>query len=212
MTSSIRSTARVLATALVLTSGAQAAASPNLEAAEVAVDAAQRAYELGRFEDASIAYTSAYELCGLPALLFNLAQTHRQLKHYERAAFFYGRYLELQPPPVENEALTRSLLKEMEEAAAAHQPSPDLETTAALARVLLKVLETSSVPAQALPASPTPAPPEGPRVQPSTPLIKQWWLWTVVGVVVTGGAVAAGMIVTQGHPAPTQTSLGEIHF
>lgn len=30
------------------------------------------------------------------------------------------------------------------------------------------------------------------------PVYKQWWLWTVVGLVVAGGATAAGVLLGRG--------------
>ena len=48
----------------------------------------------------------------MPALLFNIGQCHRQLGHFERAAFFYGRYLDL-APKAPNAALTQELLQEV---------------------------------------------------------------------------------------------------
>lgn len=208
MTSSIRSAASALAMSLALAlAGGARADSPNLAATRVAVEAAQRSYEQRNFEDAIIAFTSAYELSGLPAMLFNLGQCHRQLKHYERAAFFYRGFLAQQPPPIEEEALVRGLLAEMEEAAA-QQPPFDL--TAALAPRPL-ALEPAAVPAQALPALPTPGLPEQALAEPSIPLVRQWWLWTIVGAAITGGAVAAGVLASESHPAPAPT-LGDIHF
>jgi len=218
MTPSIRSVASAALAALALAGGssrAQGAESPRTAAARVAVTAAQRAYEQGKFEDALIAYNSAYELSELPVLLFNLAQCHRQLRHYERAVFFYTRYLELQPPPIGNEALTRSLLAEMQEATAARN-APSLSEQLAALGARSAMLEREDVPPQALPEPPAPAPdpavPTASRVEPSASLVKQWWLWTIVGVVVTGGAVAAGVIASQGYPAPAPTTVGEIRF
>src|SRR5438874_2068998 len=54
---------------------------------------AQRAYDLGQFDEALRDFSEAYRLKPLPGILFNLAQCHRQMRSYERAAFFYRRYL-----------------------------------------------------------------------------------------------------------------------
>ncbi len=54
-------------------------------------------YDAGDFEKALADETRAYELDPLPALLFNLAQCHRALHHWEQAAFFYRRYLARAP-------------------------------------------------------------------------------------------------------------------
>src|SRR2546423_10312666 len=97
-------------------------------------NAAQSAYNLGRFDEALEGYTKSYELKHLPALLFNIAQCHRQLSHFERAAFFYRRYLALSPRAPKNASLVESLIAEMDEKAAAEQRRLDEEAAAAAAQ------------------------------------------------------------------------------
>ena len=227
MTSSIRSVASALAFSIALAgslSPALAAAPKDKAAAKAAVGSARKAYELGKFEEAISGYSKAYELSDAPALLFNLAQCHRQLKQYERAAFFYGRYLSLQPPPIDNEEVAKGLLKEMEEAAAKEAqantaPVPgfgmDLSNEATGEKqVAAKQPDPAAVPAEALPAVPLPLPAPGQvQAEAETPLVKQWWLWTLVGAVVVGGAVTAGVLATNGSQAtPPYTTLDDVHF
>lgn len=192
-----------LACALALAWAAPAgAASPASQpAAKSAFAAAQRAYALGKFDEAIAGYSKAYDLSERPALLFNIAQCHRQLKDFKRAAFFYQRYLSLQPAPIENEELARSLLAEMEQAMAAQ------ETTQALPEPLPPPKPApEAAPAEAIAPPPAPATDaESPR-----PLLKQWWLWTAVGAAAVGAAVTVGVLATRDHPA--STSLGEIRF
>lgn len=76
------------------------------------------AYDLGEFQKALQAYGEAYRLAPRPALLFNVAQCHRQLGQYERAAFFYRRYLYLAGQDADDAGLARELLAEMEQKAA----------------------------------------------------------------------------------------------
>ncbi len=45
-----------------------------------------------------------------------------------------------------------------------------------------------------------------------TPVYKKWWLWTIVGVVVAGGAVGLGVGLTQRQPAPTPTPFIEVKW
>ncbi len=80
--------------------------------ARTATELGQKAYDLGRFDEAIGHYSAAYEAMPLPALLFNIGQCHRQLGQFERAAFFYGRYLDL-APRAPNAALTQELLQEV---------------------------------------------------------------------------------------------------
>jgi hypothetical protein len=77
-----------------------------------------KAYDVGQFDEALAEYTEAYKSKPLPGFLFNLAQCHRQLGNFERAAFFYGRYLDLERHP-KNETTAKELLAEMREKQAA---------------------------------------------------------------------------------------------
>src|SRR5687767_11122360 len=54
-------------------------------------------YKLGRFDDALAEYSAAYEIYPAPGLLFNIGQCHKNLKHYERAVFFFEGYLREKP-------------------------------------------------------------------------------------------------------------------
>lgn len=71
------------------------------------------AYDLGEFHKALKEYSEAYRLSPRPALLFNVAQCHRQLGEYGRAAFFYRRYLYL-AGDAPDAGLARDLLAEVE--------------------------------------------------------------------------------------------------
>src|SRR5437764_93903 len=55
------------------------------------------AYKLGRFEEALVLYSKAYEAFPLPALLFNIGQCHKMLKNHERAIFFFRGFLQDKP-------------------------------------------------------------------------------------------------------------------
>ena len=50
-------------------------------------------YDTGEFQKSLEDSTHAFELDPLPAFLFNVAQCHRALHHWEKAEFFYRRYL-----------------------------------------------------------------------------------------------------------------------
>ncbi|MFP2930874.1 tetratricopeptide repeat protein, partial [Pyxidicoccus sp. 3LG] len=71
------------------------------------------AYDVGDFGKALKSFTEAYRLKPLPGLLFNMAQCHRQLGQYSRAAFFYRRYLAL-APDADFAPDARDLVDEME--------------------------------------------------------------------------------------------------
>lgn len=75
----------------------------------------KRAYNLGRFEAALEAFSSAYELKPVPELLFNLGQCHKKLHNHERALFFFESYLR-EKPDAPNREQVEALIKEIESA------------------------------------------------------------------------------------------------
>lgn len=74
-----------------------AVAPAEAQQAERLVHASIRDYDLGAFDQALGEAEQAYRLDPLPQILFNIAQCHRALEHWEKAAFFYERYLERLP-------------------------------------------------------------------------------------------------------------------
>src|SRR4029077_13425175 len=73
---------------------------------------AEKSFNLGRFSEALADYQSAYEAQPLPPFLFNIAQCYRNMQNYERARFFYRRYLALDPHTA-NRRLVEDLIAEM---------------------------------------------------------------------------------------------------
>jgi tetratricopeptide (TPR) repeat protein len=144
---------------------------------------AQRSYDLGRFEEAIVHYSRAYEAMALPPFLFNIAQCHRLLGEYAQAAFFYRRYLDLAGNPP-NAALARELLGEMEQRQSDHER---LER------------ETGARVRAALTAHPE-------RPEDLEPLYRRWWFWAAVG----GGVVAGMTAVTVVSSQPSRTTLGTL--
>jgi tetratricopeptide (TPR) repeat protein len=143
---------------------------------------AQRAYDLGRFEEAIVHYSRAYEALALPPFLFNIAQCHRLLGEYAQAAFFYRRYLDLAGNPP-NAALARELLGEMEQRQSDHERL-ERETGARVRAALMA----------------HPEPPED-----LEPLYRRWWFWAAVG-----GVVAGVTAVTVASSQPSRTTLGTL--
>jgi tetratricopeptide (TPR) repeat protein len=70
---------------------------PALVEAKQHFAVARAAYDAGRFDDALAAFQAAYAKKPIPAFLFNVGQCERQLGHYDRAIFFFERYLESSP-------------------------------------------------------------------------------------------------------------------
>ncbi|HME90437.1 MAG TPA: tetratricopeptide repeat protein, partial [Myxococcaceae bacterium] len=109
----VRLGAAVLVSSLCAVSAAAAdAAEPR---AREQFRAGQQAYEAGKYGDALKAFSEAYGLQPMPGLLFNIAQCHRKLGNYDRAAVFYQQYLELSRSR-ENSSVVRALLSEVQTA------------------------------------------------------------------------------------------------
>jgi tetratricopeptide (TPR) repeat protein len=105
---------RVVIAALCVASVVPAAAlaqGNRIEQAKQQVSAADIDYRLARFTEALAEYTRAYELYPVPALLFNIAQCHRNLKDYGKAIFFFEGYLR-DAPTATNRALVEDLIRE----------------------------------------------------------------------------------------------------
>ncbi len=119
-------------------------------------------YNLGKFSAALSELEAAYQLRPLPALLFNIAQCHRQLNDPDKAAQLYRSFLRTDPPAALAKQ-TRELL-EMVEATLQRQRSAAALQPLALHSGLAAPLPAASnaaatkVPAAVLQPSPT-APP-----------------------------------------------------
>jgi tetratricopeptide (TPR) repeat protein len=203
MTCSIRSLSRLALLGAVLASG-QAAADAAEEHARALFAQAKKAYALADFEGALKLYTQAYEADPLPGFLFDIGQCHRQLCHYERAIFFYHRFLiesHTRPPnadeveefiaglekkqkakeeadKAEAEANRQRQVEEARAAAARAEAEAASRRTAELEADLRREQELEA----ALRA----------KTEDSPPLYKKWWVWAGSGVVVAG---TAGTIV-----------------
>jgi tetratricopeptide (TPR) repeat protein len=107
-------------------------------------------FDLGRYDEAVAEYESAYQIKNDPALLYNIAQSHRLAGHAAPALRFYKRYLARQPDATnraEVEAKIASLERVVEEQRKSQNLPPD------------QTLTPSSRPAVAPPVSATATPP-----------------------------------------------------
>ncbi|HEY6476519.1 MAG TPA: tetratricopeptide repeat protein, partial [Polyangia bacterium] len=88
------------------------------------VDQGRRAYNLGHWSDALADFEKAYEESGDSALLFNLAETHRQLGHTADAVRLYNAYLRELPNGHDHEAAATELKNLTGTATATKAPPP----------------------------------------------------------------------------------------
>ncbi len=178
---------------------------------------AEKSFNLGQFADALADYQAAYEAKPLPAFLFNIAQCYRNMQNYERARFFFRRYLALDPRTT-NRHLVEDLIAEMTQRAR-HDDRHDRRPSAG--RDPPRRRRSSHRPPAAA-SAPLLAPPAAararararagrsratrrPRRRPS-PIYKRWWFWTGAGAVVAAGVAVAFLALRAETP---QGSLGD---
>jgi tetratricopeptide (TPR) repeat protein len=211
--------ARVLACALVLAAALGPAARPAAaaprrtapakptdakkeKAARAHFEQAEKAFNVGKFDEALTNYQKAYEELPLPAFLFNIAQCHRNLGNNEQALFFYQRYLSLQPDAPNRKTVEDLIDEQRKRVDQAKAPAPVAQaepppTPAAppsssspdLAARPPAPEAATGTHAVDLTASPTPEP---------RPRYQRYLFWGVLGAVVVGGVVTAVMVSSSG--------------
>ena len=198
---------------LLAESATRAAPLDDEKQARALYDRAEKSFDLGKFGDALADYQSAYEAKPLPGFLFNIAQCYRNMGKFERARFFFRRYLALEPHAPNRrrvEELIAEMSKQLEAQAAAPAPAvepkpvdaPPLVTPLAPAPGAELAPPSAAIRAEPAPATPTgavpgltaTAPPPAPRGP--QPLWRRWWFWTGVGAIVAGG-IAATFFLTR---------------
>ncbi|WP_164008512.1 tetratricopeptide repeat protein [Pyxidicoccus trucidator] len=205
--------------------------SPALAVGEADAEARARArfsegnlaYDVGDFDKALKSFSEAYRLKPLPAFLFNMAQCHRQLGQFSRAAFFYRRYLSLEPD-VASASAVRELVQEMEtrereqqarrlereraeqdkQVQRARAEAAKAEADAAVRRRAELEAEQRALEARA--AQSLTAPQQAGTV--STPWTRKWWVWAGAGAAVA--LVTTGVVMATSGPDARPTSLGTV--
>jgi tetratricopeptide (TPR) repeat protein len=175
---------------------AVAGAVPSVAAAAVdhrpgraLFEQAETKFNLGKFEDAAADYQSAYEAEPLPAFLFNIGQCYRNMGNYERAQFFFRRYVTLDPLSP-NRPVAERLIAEMDRLAEGRVTRPRPPAARAPdADPLMPVLQQSG---DMTPASP--------------PVYRRAWFWLAAAAVVVGG-IAAGVAIAADDRQPSLTPI-----
>lgn len=90
---------RILTVVVVAALGVNSASAENRAEADEQARRGVALYNLGKFEEAIVAFEQAYTLFPSDALLFNLAQAHRQLDHCALALQYYRRFMDGAPAP-----------------------------------------------------------------------------------------------------------------
>ena len=95
-------------------------ADAPVERAKTLFSQGNQHFNLGEFEQALKLYTHAYRIKPLPGFLFNIAQCHRKLGHFQEAITTYQSFL-VTHPDASNRSVVESLMKEAQEQLALHQ-------------------------------------------------------------------------------------------
>ena len=182
--------------------GAHAATPPDpvRARAKALYEAAITHYNLSEYGDALKDFKEAYRLVHDPALLFNLAQCHRQLKEFDEARMY--RAYRREYPDAPNRSEVDRLVTQMDEAIAERRTQqPPTGTLPAPARTEQPAATTTTAAISNAPASPagatgsasttmrSVAAPKKPRSVFKTP-----WFWAAVaGAAVVIAGVAVGL-------------------
>ncbi|HVZ72228.1 MAG TPA: tetratricopeptide repeat protein [Polyangia bacterium] len=201
------SSALVVVTALAVSAPVVAAPSADEQDARRLFQKAELSFNLGKFDEALADYQAAYQAKPLPGFVFNIAQCYRNLGNWERARFFYRRYLALEPRSPNRhrvEDLVAEMTDKIDKQQAQERPMPPSSPTAVPAPVVVAPVEPVAPPAVAAPPLPMPAPTPVPAPETAAaivvapapapvarPVYARWWFWAGVGVVAAGGVVAA---------------------
>lgn len=175
-----------------------------------------RDFDQGRFDQALTEAEQAYRLYPLAQILFNIGQCHRALKHWERAAFYYERYLS-RLPAAPNRAKVEALLAEvqyrlkveqLEHPAAASTPQPATSKPEAEAAPAADTRPTH-LPGEAVP--PEAAPPDA--LEPSVQKVEAPKHSHKVSYVLGSVAVASLVVMVVGivEVAEFQSLIGRVN-
>jgi tetratricopeptide (TPR) repeat protein len=203
----------VLSLAVLLVVTATAHADERAKARE-AFRLGRQHYALREYKEALTAFQDAYRHYEDPSFLFNIAQCERQLDHRAEAIRAYRMYL-VNASDAGNREEVRQIIAKLE-----HDLEAEHAAQAAKAPPQPPLTPTSAPPPTPTPppATTTTAPTSGPVLVETTPparadkpAYKKWWVWTLVGVAVAGGAaagLAVGLTRNNGSSPTAMTSFG----
>ena len=117
--SHLQTVALALACMILVAAPARAKESMPLRAQEL-IKQMMVDYNTGDFQGALDKATIAYRIKPLPALLFNIAQFHKALHQWERAEFFFHRYLNERPDAPNREQVEKLIVEVQQKEAEAN--------------------------------------------------------------------------------------------
>jgi hypothetical protein len=185
--STMRALLSMVALALVVAS--PAAAEDRVAVARSHFVAGEAAFRAGNYEIALIEFQTGYALVPRPEFLLDLGNTLRKLNRLSAAREKYEAYLQAVPDSP-HAARVREVLDQLR-AQGVESPEAPRDTPPPTASPPTPTPTTAPTTTTTATATTTASRPE------RTPVYKRWWLWTIVGVVVAGGAVTAAVLLTR---------------
>jgi hypothetical protein len=175
-------------------------------------------FAVGEFNEAGEKYQQAYKQKQDPALLYNAAQSFRLGGNNEKALVLYKNYVMFYPRERNVEDVKGQIVK-LKEAIAAQEkaktappittaePRGSRGTSTSPTSTTTTPTETTTTPTETTPTETTTTTPTETQTTATTqttqnrppdkkPVYKQWWLWTIVGVVVVGAVVGGAVAAT----------------
>ena len=151
----------------------------------------KKLFDLGKFAEAISEWEKGYAAKEDKAFLINLGHAHREMGNFDKAIFYYKRYLVGIDDNAPQRAAVLEYISVLEAKRVEAQRKAEEEAKAREARnnpppdlTVKKEPKESTVP------PPPPPPAEG-------GVVTKWWFWTGVAVVI-GGGVATALLVSGG--------------
>jgi hypothetical protein len=212
---SLRALAGVLALVLSLAAIPARAADHQVNAMEMT---ARESFAAGRYSDALESFAKLYAQTLDPVYLRNIGRCHQKMREPDKAIDAFHDYLaktksgkqkisaderdEIQGYIKEMEALRDEQARAAAATPVAPIPAPITPIPSAAATTATTSAPLAAAPALAgaQPAATLTATAPPPEAQ-EHPIYKRWWFWTIIGVVLVGGAVGVIALSSGGKPA-----------
>jgi tetratricopeptide (TPR) repeat protein len=168
-------------------------------------------FRLGELNEAAESFKQSYAACASPGLLYNLGQTYRTLKDYDKALFFYQQYLSTTAPIDERRNDAQAWIDKVqrlrqEEAASqiAREPKPAPPTSIEKPAEAAPPAQSANEPARA--ATPTAPPPPG------RTLMILGGVAGAVGLGLAGAGIAFGVLAKNAGDDLSRNDLNKAVF
>jgi hypothetical protein len=200
----------VMALALALAAGEARAADHQVNQMEMT---ARESFAAGRYAEALESFAKLYAQTLDPVYLRNIGRCHQKMREPDKAIDAFHDYLAKtksgkQKIGADEREEIQGYIKEMEAlrdeqakaAAAAPVPVTPIPSAPAPVASPAPVLAPAPNPTDTQAAATLTATAPPPEAQ-DHPIYKRWWFWTIIGVVVVGGAVGVLALSSGGKPS-----------